>query len=108
MRTIATHFTLRPYERGIQETLGKYTRFVLPGLGMQLLWTIGTRHDIREHTMSYAEMITKTTSKSRSMVSYGFARLPTRNQYEHFITSMIETSCDQLAMTNYDRSWRPP
>ena len=37
MRTIVTPiFTLRPYERGIQETLGKYTRFVLPGLGVQV------------------------------------------------------------------------
>jgi regulator of protease activity HflC (stomatin/prohibitin superfamily) len=53
MRTIITPiFTLRPYERGIQETLGKYTRFVLPGLGLQLPFTQLVRvRDIREHTM---------------------------------------------------------
>ncbi len=53
MRTIVTPiFTLRPYERGIQETLGKYTRFVTPGLGMQwpFLQLVRVR-DIREHTM---------------------------------------------------------
>ncbi len=53
MRTILTPvFTLRPYERGIQETLGKYTRFVLPGLGMQWPFAQLVRvRDIREHTM---------------------------------------------------------
>jgi len=53
MRTIRFPFyTLRPYERGIQETLGKYSRFVMPGLGFQipLLQVIRIR-DIREHTM---------------------------------------------------------
>jgi len=53
MRTIVTPiFTLRPYERGIQETLGKYTRFVSPGLGVQwpFLQLVRVR-DIREHTM---------------------------------------------------------
>ncbi len=45
-------FTLLPYERGIQETLGRYTRFVMPGLGFQLpfLQMIRVR-DVREHTM---------------------------------------------------------
>ena len=45
-------YTLRPYERGIQETLGRYTRFVLPGLGFQVpvVHLIRVR-DIREHTM---------------------------------------------------------
>jgi regulator of protease activity HflC (stomatin/prohibitin superfamily) len=45
-------YTLRPFERGIQETLGRYTRFVMPGLGFQLpvVHVIRVR-DIREHTM---------------------------------------------------------
>jgi regulator of protease activity HflC (stomatin/prohibitin superfamily) len=45
-------YTLRPFERGIQETLGKYTRFVMPGLGVQfpIIHVIRVR-DIREHTM---------------------------------------------------------
>ena len=45
-------YTLRPYERGIQETLGKYSRFVQPGLGLQIPLIHITRiRDIREHTM---------------------------------------------------------
>ena len=45
-------YTLRPYERGIQETLGRYNRFVMPGLGFQipLIHIIRVR-DVREHTM---------------------------------------------------------
>lgn len=45
-------YTLRPFERGIQETLGKYSRYVLPGLGFQipLVHLIRVR-DVREHTM---------------------------------------------------------
>jgi regulator of protease activity HflC (stomatin/prohibitin superfamily) len=41
-----------PYERGIQEDMGKYSRFVMPGLGFQwpVLQVIRVR-DIREHTM---------------------------------------------------------
>lgn len=38
LRTVyGTVFTLRPYERGIQEVLGTYSRFVVPGPGFQLL-----------------------------------------------------------------------
>jgi regulator of protease activity HflC (stomatin/prohibitin superfamily) len=45
-------YTLKPYERGIQETLGKYSAFVQPGLGLQIpmLQMVRVR-DIREHTM---------------------------------------------------------
>jgi len=53
MRTIrGAIYTLKPHERGIQETLGKYTRFVQPGLGFQVpvIHLIRIR-DIREHTM---------------------------------------------------------
>ena len=53
MRTIyGPIFTLRPYERGIQEKLGKYHGFVLPGLGFQIPFIHITRvRDVREHTM---------------------------------------------------------
>lgn len=53
MRTIyGPIYTLRPYERGIQETLGKYNRFVMPGLGVQIPLVHITRiRDVREHTM---------------------------------------------------------
>ncbi len=45
-------YTLKPYERGIQETLGKYTRFVQPGMGFQIpIVHIVRVRDIREHTM---------------------------------------------------------
>ena len=45
-------YTLKPYERGIQESLGKYTRFVQPGFGFQIPIVNITRvRDIREHTM---------------------------------------------------------
>ena len=48
-------YTLKPYERGIQETLGKYSAFVQPGLGIQIpmLQMVRVR-DIREHTMDIA------------------------------------------------------
>jgi len=53
MRTIyGPIYTLRPFERGIQETLGKYSRFVMPGLGFQIPFIHVIRiRDIREHTM---------------------------------------------------------
>jgi regulator of protease activity HflC (stomatin/prohibitin superfamily) len=45
-------YTLRPYERGIQEKLGKYHMFILPGLGFQIPFIHITRvRDVREHTM---------------------------------------------------------
>ena len=45
-------YTLKPYERGIKESLGKYTAFIMPGLGFQIPVVHLTRvRDIREHTM---------------------------------------------------------
>ena len=53
MRTIRSFmYTLKPYERGIQETVGKYTGFVDPGLRFQIPLVQLTRvRDVREHTM---------------------------------------------------------
>ncbi len=53
MRTVyGPIYTLRPFERGIQEKLGKYNRFVMPGLGFQMPFVHILRiRDIREHTM---------------------------------------------------------
>ena len=53
MRTIyGPVYTLRPFERGIREKLGKYEGFVMPGLGFQIPFVHITRiRDIREHTM---------------------------------------------------------
>jgi len=53
MRTIRFPlFIVRPFERGIQETLGRYSRFVMPGLGLQIPFVNLVRlRDVREHTM---------------------------------------------------------
>jgi regulator of protease activity HflC (stomatin/prohibitin superfamily) len=53
MRTVyGPIYILRPFERGIQEFLGKYNGFVLPGIGFQIPFVQITRvRDIREHTM---------------------------------------------------------
>jgi len=45
-------YTVQPYERGIQESLGKYTGFVMPGLGFQWpIFQLVRVRDVREHTM---------------------------------------------------------
>ena len=53
MRTIhGPIYSLRPFERGIQETLGRYSKFVMPGLGFQIPIVHVVRvRDVREHTM---------------------------------------------------------
>ena len=53
MRTIrGSFYTLKPFERGIRETLGRYVGFVTPGFGIQLPFISIIRvRDIREHTM---------------------------------------------------------
>ena len=45
-------YTLKPFERGIKETLGRYSGFVQPGFGMQIpLVNVVRVRDVREHTM---------------------------------------------------------
>jgi regulator of protease activity HflC (stomatin/prohibitin superfamily) len=53
MRTIySLIYTLKPFERGIKETFGKYDNFVMPGLGFQIpFFQLVRIRDIREHTM---------------------------------------------------------
>ena len=53
MRTVyGPIYTLRPFERVIQETLGKYAQFILPGLGFQIpIISVVRVRDVREHTM---------------------------------------------------------
>jgi regulator of protease activity HflC (stomatin/prohibitin superfamily) len=53
MRTIRFPlFTLKPYERGIRESLGRYQGFVVPGPGFQMPFISVVRvRDVREHTM---------------------------------------------------------
>ena len=66
MRTIhGPIYTLRPFERGIQEKLGRYNRFILPGFGIQFPFLSVIRvRDIREHTMDIhpQSVITKASS----------------------------------------------
>ncbi|GAG56732.1 unnamed protein product [marine sediment metagenome] len=55
-------FVVRPYERGIRETFGKYSKFIKPGLGFQIpIVQIIRVRDVREHTMDIApqSVITK-------------------------------------------------
>jgi len=43
---------VKPFERGIQEVLGEYRSFVMPGLGLQIpILSITRVRDVREHTM---------------------------------------------------------
>ncbi len=54
MRTIVItpFYTLKPFERGIRETLGKYAGLVMPGLGFQVpFFQLVRVRDVREHTM---------------------------------------------------------
>ena len=45
-------YIVQPFERGIKETLGRYTGFVQPGPGLQLPFLQKVRvRDVREHTM---------------------------------------------------------
>jgi regulator of protease activity HflC (stomatin/prohibitin superfamily) len=45
-------YIVQPYERGIRETLGRYSGFVLPGPGLQIPFLQKVRvRDVREHTM---------------------------------------------------------
>ncbi len=45
-------YTVKPFERGIQEVLGEYRGFIMPGLGLQIPILSVTRvRDVREHTM---------------------------------------------------------
>ncbi len=55
-------YVVRQYERAIRETFGKYSRFVNPGLSIQIPLVQVTRvRDVREHTMDIKpqEVITK-------------------------------------------------
>ena len=67
MRTIRSFiYTVQPYERGIQEDMGKYARFVMPGLGFQVpIFQVIRVRDVREHTMDIpAQPLTSSLSKS--------------------------------------------
>ena len=76
-------FTLRPYERGIRESLGRYDEFVLPGLGLQLpLIQLVRIRDVREHTMDIQpqSVITKDNVEIKVDGVCGCARRPMRSR----------------------------
>ena len=106
MRTIYLPiYTLRPYERGIQETLGKYTRFVMPGLGFQIPFVHITRvRDIREHTMDIHPQAVITKDNVEIMVDGIMWVRPTGDENSIKLTFYNiddwKRAVIQLAMTN--------
>jgi regulator of protease activity HflC (stomatin/prohibitin superfamily) len=106
MRTVYLPiYTLRPYERGIQETLGKYSRFVMPGLGFQIPFVHITRvRDIREHTMDIHPQAVITKDNVEIMVDGIMWVRPTGDEESIKLTFYNiddwKRAVVQLAMTN--------
>jgi regulator of protease activity HflC (stomatin/prohibitin superfamily) len=106
MRTIYLPiYTLRPFERGIQETLGKYSRFVMPGLGFQIPFIHIVRvRDIREHTMDIHPQAVITKDNVEIMVDGIMWVRPTGDEESIKLTFYNiddwKRAVIQLAMTN--------
>jgi regulator of protease activity HflC (stomatin/prohibitin superfamily) len=106
MRTIrGPIYTLRPYERGIQETLGRYNRFVMPGLGFQIpIIHIIRIRDVREHTMEIHPQAVITKDNVEIMVDGIMWARPTIEeeaiQRTFYNIDDWKQAIIQLAMTN--------
>ena len=106
MRIIrAPIYTLQPYERGIQETLGKYTKFVMPGLGFQIPIVHLVRvRDIREHTMDIPPQAVITKDNVEIMVDGVMWVRPSSNEEAikrtFYNIDVWKRAVIQLAMTN--------
>lgn len=106
MRTILFPiYTLKPYERGIQETMGKYTRFVMPGLGFQIpIVHIVRVRDIREHTMDIPPQAVITKDNVEIMVDGVMWVRPASNEESikrtFYNIDNWKRAVIQLAMTN--------
>lgn len=106
MRTIYGFvYTLRPYERGIQETLGKYSGFVMPGLGFQIPLVHITRvRDVREHTMDIHPQAVITKDNVEIMVDGIMWARPTIEEdaikRTFYNIDDWKRAINQLAMTN--------
>jgi regulator of protease activity HflC (stomatin/prohibitin superfamily) len=106
MRTVrGPIFTLRPYERGIQETLGRYNRFVMPGLGFQIpIIHIIRIRDVREHTMEIHPQAVITKDNVEIMVDGIMWARPTIEeeaiQRTFYNIDDWKQAIIQLAMTN--------
>jgi len=98
-------YVLRPFERGIQETLGKYTGFVMPGLGFQLpiLQLVRVR-DVREHTMDIQPQAVITKDNVEIMVDGVMWVRPASDEEAikktFYSIDSWKRAVTQLAMTN--------
>jgi regulator of protease activity HflC (stomatin/prohibitin superfamily) len=96
---------VRPFERGIQETLGKYSGFITPGLGFQIPGIQLVRiRDIREYTMDITpqEVITKDNVEIRVDGIMWVKPDPTEESIKKTFYSIDDwrRAVIQLAMTN--------
>jgi len=98
-------YTLRPFERGIQETLGRYSRFVTPGLGFQLpIFQLVRVRDVREHTMDIQPQAVITKDNVEIMVDGVMWVRPASNEEAikktFYSIDNWKRAVTQLAMTN--------
>ena len=98
-------YTLKPHERGIQETLGKYSGFVMPGLGFQIPAVHLVRvRDIREHTMDIPPQAVITKDNVEIMVDGVMWVRPASNEESikrtFYNIDNWKRAVIQLAMTN--------
>jgi regulator of protease activity HflC (stomatin/prohibitin superfamily) len=98
-------YTLKPYERGIQETLGKYTGFVMPGLGIQLpFFQLVRVRDVREHTMDIPPQAVITKDNVEIMVDGVMWVRPAADEesikHTFYNIDSWKRAVIQLAMTN--------
>jgi regulator of protease activity HflC (stomatin/prohibitin superfamily) len=107
MRTIhGPIYTLRPYERGIQEKLGRYYRFIMPGLRFQIPFVHIIRiRDVCEHTMEIQPQAVITKDNVEIMVDGIMWARPTIEEEEAIQRTFYniddwKKAIIQLAMTN--------
>lgn len=98
-------YTLKPYERGIKESLGKYTGFIMPGLGFQIpIIHLARVRDIREHTMDIPPQAVITKDNVEIMVDGVMWVRPASNEESikrtFYNIDDWKRAVVQLAMTN--------
>jgi len=98
-------YTLMPYERGIKESLGRYTGFIMPGLGFQIpVVNVVRVRDIREHTMDIPPQAVITKDNVEIMVDGVMWVRPASNEESikrtFYNIDNWKRAVIQLAMTN--------
>ena len=98
-------YTLKPYERGIKESLGKYMGFIMPGLGFQIpIIHLARIRDIREHTMDIPPQAVITKDNVEIMVDGVMWVRPASNEESikrtFYNIDNWKRAVIQLAMTN--------